>query len=545
MEEFYELNNYTIDLKKLQNKLTPNIDFHRYIQIHPSHYYSERNSNLSDDERQNNQKNFTAIKEVFGISSQNIQNENVQIENFESNLNNKEQNNTIEENIINNINNSLKENENSNSNSNVYEYNSGRWLPEEHQKFIEGILKYGNEWKKVQNVIKTRSSTQARSHAQKFFLRLKRDLLPDDLSNQDKLFEYILNSCYNSKNNLVLTNEQKEKLLTVIRSNLKAEEMANKTEKDLLNDNNKNNSISGKNFAVFDDFIEDDDNLGYNKQMENEVLGFEKKMSCDFDEKKRKNTFCSRKRKSSSDMSFNNNLNKIFSITKDINHKRSIDISKDNHFIINNLQSKDDNEKNNNNKFNRKININNNNYIFNKNININNNFVKNNNRNNHETVNNITVNNLIIHNNIFQICNCINEPNNINNNKFTNKNFVMNNNKINNYQNAISRTVIFNPDIKASIKTKKNIIQNNSNENENNNKNNITPSNNNESQDNNNKMYEIEQNNPFNIDFRDFIFDTNNNSTTFNKFSEPHNNEMTEGIKTMSDNKTNNIFKND
>lgn len=544
MEDFYELNNDTIDLKKLQNNRVSKRDFYHYFQIHPNHYNSEKNSLLSEDERQNYQKNITAIKEVFGINSQNIQNENVQLENFDNNQNNKDPNITNEEININSINNSLKENENSNSNSNIYGYNSGRWIAEEHQKFIEGILKYGNEWKKVQNVIKTRTSTQARSHAQKFFLRLKRDLPPDDLSNQDKLFEYILNSCYNSKNNLILTNEQKEKLLTVIRSNLKAEEMTNKAEKDLLTDNNKNNFISGKNFEEFDEFIDDEDNLGYNKPMENEVLGFVKKMSCDFEEKKRKNTFCSRKRKSSSDMSFNNNFNKIFSITKDINHKRSIDISKDNHFIINNLQSKDDKEKNNNNKFDRKININNNNYIFNKNININNNFVKNNNRNNHETVNNITVNNLIIHNNIFQICNCINEPNNINNNKFNNKNLFMNNNKINNYQNAISRTVIFNPDIKASIKTKKNNIQNNSNENENNKQNNIPPSNKNESQDNSNKMYEIEQNNPFNIDFKDFIFDTNNNSTNFNKFSEPHNNEMTEGIKTMSD-QTNNLFKND
>ena len=53
-------------------------------------------------------------------------------------------------------------------------YNSGRWTQEEHLKFIDGILEYGNEWKKVQSLIKTRSSTQARSHAQKFFLRIKK-----------------------------------------------------------------------------------------------------------------------------------------------------------------------------------------------------------------------------------------------------------------------------------------------------------------------------------------------------------------------------------
>ena len=52
---------------------------------------------------------------------------------------------------------------------NENQFHSGRWTEEEHQKFIDGILQYGNEWKKVQQVIRTRSSTQARSHAQKFF----------------------------------------------------------------------------------------------------------------------------------------------------------------------------------------------------------------------------------------------------------------------------------------------------------------------------------------------------------------------------------------
>ena len=59
-------------------------------------------------------------------------------------------------------------------------YNTGRWSQDEHLKFIDGILKYGNEWKKVQEFIKTRSSNQARSHAQKFFLRIKKNLAQND-----------------------------------------------------------------------------------------------------------------------------------------------------------------------------------------------------------------------------------------------------------------------------------------------------------------------------------------------------------------------------
>lgn len=52
-------------------------------------------------------------------------------------------------------------------------YNIGRWTEDEHRRFIEAILKHGNEWKAVQRHIKSRSSTQSRSHSQKFFLKIK------------------------------------------------------------------------------------------------------------------------------------------------------------------------------------------------------------------------------------------------------------------------------------------------------------------------------------------------------------------------------------
>jgi SHAQKYF class myb-like DNA-binding protein len=51
-------------------------------------------------------------------------------------------------------------------------FNTGRWHPEEHQRFIEALLKYGNDWKSVQRYVGSRSSTQARSHAQKFFVKI-------------------------------------------------------------------------------------------------------------------------------------------------------------------------------------------------------------------------------------------------------------------------------------------------------------------------------------------------------------------------------------
>lgn len=51
---------------------------------------------------------------------------------------------------------------------------NGRWAQEEQLKFIEAMFIFGNEWKKVQKYIKTRSSTQSRSHSQKFFIRFRR-----------------------------------------------------------------------------------------------------------------------------------------------------------------------------------------------------------------------------------------------------------------------------------------------------------------------------------------------------------------------------------
>ena len=52
--------------------------------------------------------------------------------------------------------------------------NEGKWSSEEHIKFIESFVNYGKKWKIIQKSVSTRSCSQVRSHAQKFFLRLKR-----------------------------------------------------------------------------------------------------------------------------------------------------------------------------------------------------------------------------------------------------------------------------------------------------------------------------------------------------------------------------------
>ena len=52
--------------------------------------------------------------------------------------------------------------------------NEGKWSSEEHIKFIESFVNYGKKWATIQKCVGTRSSSQVRSHAQKFFFRLKR-----------------------------------------------------------------------------------------------------------------------------------------------------------------------------------------------------------------------------------------------------------------------------------------------------------------------------------------------------------------------------------
>ena len=50
----------------------------------------------------------------------------------------------------------------------------GRWSEEESDKFLEGIILYGANWKKIKALIKTRTSAQIFSHAQKYFSKMKK-----------------------------------------------------------------------------------------------------------------------------------------------------------------------------------------------------------------------------------------------------------------------------------------------------------------------------------------------------------------------------------
>ncbi|CAI2367667.1 unnamed protein product [Moneuplotes crassus] len=52
---------------------------------------------------------------------------------------------------------------------------TGRWTNEEHIQFITCLKKYGKDWTKLENCVPTRTGPQVRSHAQKYFNRIKKE----------------------------------------------------------------------------------------------------------------------------------------------------------------------------------------------------------------------------------------------------------------------------------------------------------------------------------------------------------------------------------
>jgi len=100
-------------------------------------------------------------------------------------------------------------------------YNVGKWSVNEHEKFMQAIELYGNQWKKVKDHVGTRSCAQIRSHCQKFFRR-KRNMLYQELrrTNRHKNMRFlVVKEYYNYANP---TNRHKE---TVKEQNKKENEV--------------------------------------------------------------------------------------------------------------------------------------------------------------------------------------------------------------------------------------------------------------------------------------------------------------------------------
>ena len=134
--------------------------------------------------------------------------------------------------------------------------NEGRWSFDEHLKFIEGIILFKNNWCKVAKYVGTRRPIQARSHSQKFYLKLKKIKNNNfGINFQNKNIKNIFDIIYLLKEKNNSNNNEKEYIINALISLTKSinlhfliDDIKNKTD-DNYNDcinANENNIIGNK-----------------------------------------------------------------------------------------------------------------------------------------------------------------------------------------------------------------------------------------------------------------------------------------------------------
>lgn len=112
--------------------------------------------------------------------------------------------------------------------------NSGRWSREENIKFIEAIVDLGKNWKKIHKYIGSRSSSQTRSHAQKFLLKMKsikNAKFNINFSNIRNIYD-LINEIKKGKQNFE-NNEQEKKYIKDTLISLNESSEYNKTENEI------------------------------------------------------------------------------------------------------------------------------------------------------------------------------------------------------------------------------------------------------------------------------------------------------------------------
>ena len=152
----------------------------------------------------------------------------------------------------------------------------GYWSKSDHNKFIEALYLYENDWTRIQEYVKDRTDKQVHSHAQKFFLKLK-------TFKDEKLGLDFTSSNVKSLDNIIYLIKQKEsiygnygKLLHIIsekisfgKKPLKKEQeiLAKKNEKKKLNTFDNKSQISN-NFNNFNNVNQ----MYYQKLLINEII---------------------------------------------------------------------------------------------------------------------------------------------------------------------------------------------------------------------------------------------------------------------------------
>ena len=194
------------------------------------------------------------------------------------------------------------------------QFNMGRWTKEEHKKFLKGIIEYGNNWKIIEQLIRTRSSSQARSHAQKYFVKVKKKIISQNkIFNARNLLNYVFNCIKNFKGGQPLDAIQKKRTLNLLISNFQ-----NFRKDEIESCNmvvNEIKSISsqkdGEKYTIF----EKENDKNRNSDNHNLIIEIKEdnysKINSDFEGNKLE--FCNKKRKYSL---FTNKIFKINKVTK-------------------------------------------------------------------------------------------------------------------------------------------------------------------------------------------------------------------------------------
>ena len=289
------------------------------------------------------------------------------------------------------------------SNEKEIKYKTGRWTEEEHENFLKGLIEYGNDWKMVQKKVKTRSSSQSRSHAQKYFLKIK-NIVSSKNWDEKGLYNFITNTYLNCIFDFQFTKlsfSDREKLYNAIVSNIdlfdkKKSKIPNKEENISVDYCNKYDIESKSNNNSF--HSDEDDEISESNEQNKRVINNKRKRSIE------KNT------------NINNINNKIFNVVKCPKYKNTEEYNKNKKNDINigvNINNTNNTNINNNKKIKQKFTVNiinnNENSNINNNINnttkINNNYIINNNTinitanlKNNNTTNNIDLSNCNIFN---------------------------------------------------------------------------------------------------------------------------------------------------
>ena len=158
--------------------------------------------------------------------------------------------------------------------------NRGRWSYEEHIKFIESFVNYGNNWEIIQKHIGTRSCKQIISHAQKFFLRIK------ELNTNKSSFNFQNNNIKNlsdvidliSRTNKTIKDNKKyliDTLITLTELNLenKGRKFFERKKDNLIVEIKKEKAVNDKLSKTYDESLNKIDINNINLELDDLISG--------------------------------------------------------------------------------------------------------------------------------------------------------------------------------------------------------------------------------------------------------------------------------